>query len=163
MRVKESALLLSLLLCGGCVVMGPRTDLAAVKNDVQMFARSVADGVTKDGPKAWQNYFENSPTFFMVVDGRMEFQDGAAVQAAMPKLTEAIKKIELKWGEPLRVDALTEDLAIMAAPWHELVTLADGKALDNSGYFTALIEKHDGHWQFRNAHWSTTPSQAPAR
>ena len=81
----------------------------------------------------------------------------------MPKLTQAIKKIELKWGDPLRVDPLTENLAVMAAPWHEFVTLADGKLLDNSGYFTAVAEKRNGHWQFRNAHWSTTQNQAPAR
>jgi len=153
-----------LLLCGACVRMAePPADLTEVRNDVQQFARSVADGVTKDGPAAWQKYFENSPDFFMAVDGHMEFQDGAAVQAAMPKLTQAIKKIELKWGDPLRVDPLTENLAVMAAPWHEFVTLADAKLLDNSGYFTAVAEKRNGHWQFRNAHWSTTQNQAPAR
>ena len=157
MRITEAALLLALLICGAC---GSRQTapgrLAEVKSGVESFARSVAEGVTKQGPAAWQDYFEDSPAFFMAVDGRLQFPDGAAARAAIPELTRTIKKIELQWGNGLRVDPLTEDFAAVAGPWHEILTLADGSRLDTSGYFTAVAESRNGRWQFRNAHWSTT-------
>jgi hypothetical protein len=126
-----------------------------VENEVRSFARSVAQGVTKHGPSAWQDYFENSPSFFMAVDGRVQFPDGASAQAAIPNLSRTIRKIELQWGDGLRVDPLTQDLAVVAAPWHEVMDLADGNRMDVSGYFTAVAENRNGRWQFRNAHWST--------
>jgi len=163
-RVIESAVLLSLLLCGGC---GSRQSAdgrhAAVKGDVQSFMRSVAENVTMQGPAAWQNYFENSPSFFMAADGRLQFSDGAAAQAAIPNLIRTIKKIELRWGDGLRVDPLTDDLAVIAAPWHEVMTLVDGNRLNTSGYFTAVAACRNGRWQFRNAHWSTTQPAGSAK
>jgi hypothetical protein len=134
-----------------------------VKNEVQSFTRSVAEDVTRHGPSAWQNYFENSPSFFMAVDGRVQFADGASAQAAIPNLSRTIKNIELQWGDALRVDPLTQDLAVIAAPWHEIITLADGNRIDTSGYFTAVAESRNGRWQFRNAHWSTTQSAGLAK
>ena len=163
MRIVESALLLSVLLAGGCASRQPGpARLAEVETSVQSFARSVAEEVTRQGPAAWRDFFEDSPSFFMAVDGRLQFPDGAAAKAAIPELTRSIQKIELEWGKDLRVDPLTEDLAVMGAPWHEILTLADGNRLDVSGYFTGFVESRDGHWRFRNVHWSTIqPASAP--
>jgi hypothetical protein len=164
MRILEPAILLPLLLCGAC---GSRqTDsarLMEVKNDVLSFTRSVAGNVTTRGPAAWQDYFENSPSFFMAVDGRVQFPDGASAQAAIPDLARTIKRIELQWGDDIRVDPLTQNLAVIATPWHEIITLADGNRLDTSGYFTAVAESRNGHWQFRNVHWSTSQSARLAK
>lgn len=154
MRFTPSALTL-LLLCSACV--SRQTRLAKVAKEVQSFTRSVADNVTQQGPSAWQRYFENSPSFFMAADGRIQFQDGAAAQATIPSLARAIKKIELRWGDGLRVDPLTQELAVVAVPWHEVLTFSDGNRQNSSGYFTAVAESRDGRWQFRNAHWSTAP------
>jgi hypothetical protein len=162
-RVTESAVLLSLLLCGACGSRQPAARLAAVKSDVQSFMRSVAENITLRGPAAWQDYFENSPSFFMAADGRLQFSDGGAARAAIPNLFRTIMKIELRWGVGLRVDPLTDDLAVIAVPWHETMTLADGNRLDVSGFFTAVAESRNGRWQFRNAHWSTVQPAGSAK
>ncbi len=99
----------------------------------------------------------------MAVNGRVQFADGAAAQAAIPNLSRAIKKIGLQWGDDLRVDPLTRDLAVVGAPWHEIMDLADGNRMDVSGYFTAVAEKRNGRWQLRNAHWSTAQSAGIAK
>ena len=164
MRIIESALLLSLFLDGGCASRQPAASrLAEVKSNVQSLARSVADEVTRQGPAAWRDFFEDSPSFFMASDGRLQFPNGAAAQAALPELNRAIKKIQLEWGKDIRVDPLTENLAAMGASWHEILTFADGNRLDASGYFTSVAENRDGHWRFRNVHWSTLPPASPPK
>ena len=117
--------------------------------------QSVAASISERGPAAWPEYFDKTPAFFLAVDGQVQFSDGPAAQAGIPRLARMIKKIELRWGDALRVDPLSDDLAMVGAPWHENVTLADGHLLDTSGYFTAVAERVQGRWQFRNAHWSS--------
>src|SRR5271154_3206620 len=108
MRRTDSALLLSLLVCGSCGFRRAEPAPAgAVRNQVQTFARSVAEGVTRDGPAAWAKYFDNSPSFFMAVDGRLKYADGAAAQSAIPELVRTIQKIELHWGDGLRIDPVS--------------------------------------------------------
>jgi len=51
-------------------------------------------------------------------------------------LTRTIKSIELRWGDDLRVDPLTPDLAVMASSWSELRVAADGGRVTDRGYFT---------------------------
>jgi hypothetical protein len=149
MRLLPAALL---LLCAACA---HRND---VGDQVGAFARTVAQHVTRDGVTAWRTYFPDSPAFFMAVDGHLEFQSGADAHAKIPAIARSIKSMRLEWGDPVRIDPLTSDLVSFAAPWHEIISLADGARTDAGGYFTALVEKRDGHWQFRNAHWSTAPA-----
>ena len=144
---------LSLLLFGACA---RRYD---VRDQVGDFARTVAEDVTRQGVTAWRTYFPESPNFFMAVDGHLEFQNGADAHAKIPVIARSIKSIQLAWGDPIRIDTLTPELAVFAAPWHEVINLADGNRTDASGYFTAVVEKREGRWQFRNAHWSTVPAK----
>jgi hypothetical protein len=143
--------LLSVLFGIGCHTDPP---LDRVKLEVANFARTVAEGVTARGPAAWQDYFEDGAEFFMASEGEVQFADGAAARAAIPGLVRTIKAIQLRWGE-LRIDPLTQDLAVVAAPWNEVAVLADGKRVDERGYFTGIAERRNGSWRFRNAHWST--------
>jgi hypothetical protein len=147
-----------LLLVSAACNSRQEADLSRVKSEVRSFAQTVAENVTRRGPSAWQDFFEDGQSFYMAVDGHVEFVDGAAVRAAMPELTRTIRKLDLQWGGAMRIDALTADLASIGTPWHEIIDLADGTRLDNSGYFTALVERRGGSWQFRNAHWSTLPA-----
>jgi hypothetical protein len=135
---------------------------AAVEAGVRAFTRTVAHDVTEEGPAAWRKHFADSPSFFMAVDGKLVFPNGAAAMAAIPDLARAIKHIELRWGDDLRVDPLTTDLAVVAATWHEVIVDPAGKRLDETGYFTGTAENRDGRWQFRNAHWSVAAPAAPA-
>lgn len=129
----------------------------AVEAEVQAFAWAVAHDVTEEGPLAWRRYFEAGPQFFMAVNGRMAFPNGAAADKGTQNVALKIKKIQLKWDGDLRVDPLTPELAVVAAPWLEIQVDAAGHRTEESGFFTGLAEYRDGRWQFRDAHWSAVP------
>jgi hypothetical protein len=129
-----------------------------IQREVKEFAARVAHDVTQDGPAAWRKHFSESPAFFMASEGHLQFPDSASAITGIQELTRTIKHIELQWSD-VRVDVLTPELAGMAAGWHEVVDLADGKRAESGGYFTGIAESRNGRWQFRNAHWSVA---APA-
>lgn len=121
---------------------------------VKEFARTVAHDVTAEGPSAWRRYFETDPAFFMAVNGRLAFPNSAAADEGIEKAALTIKQIELEWGNDLRVDPLTQQLALVAAPWREIQVDAAGHRTETTGFFTGLAEFRDGHWRFRDVHWS---------
>jgi hypothetical protein len=127
---------------------------AAVEDGVRAFTRTVAHDVTEEGPAAWHTHFADIPSFFMAVDGRLVYPNGAAAMAAIPDLVRNIKHIELRWGDDLRVDPLTADLAVVATSWHEVIVNATGKRVEETGFFTGVVQYRDSSWEFRNAHWS---------
>jgi len=128
---------------------------AAVDRAVGGFMQTVARSVTQDGPTAWLKYFDSSPAFFMAVNGQLAFPNAVAAQEGTRKFAQTITHIELKWGDDLRVDPLTADLAMVAASWHETMVDVAGHRVDQMGYFTGLAEYREGRWQFRDAHWSS--------
>lgn len=127
---------------------------AAVEEGVRRFAATVAHDVTQDGPIAWRKHFSDSPAFFMAVNGKLAFPSGQAAAQAIPEVARIYKHIELRWGDDLRVDALTPELAILATSYDEVLDYADGHRDAVSGYFTGLAELQNGQWRFRDAHWS---------
>jgi hypothetical protein len=133
----------------------------AVEDGVRAFTRVVAHDVTTEGPSAWRKHFADSPAFFMAVDGHLVYPNGAAAMAAIPDLARSIKHIELRWGDDLRIDPLTADLAVIASSWHEVIEDAAGKQMEETGYFTGTVEYRDGRWQFRNVHWSLAAAPGP--
>jgi len=130
---------------------------------VRAFMQTVAHDISQEGPAAWDRHFAQSPAFFMAADGRVEYPNRAAATTGIQDLTHIIKKIELQWGDDLRVDPLTWDLAQVGASWHEVLVNGAGERMDENGYFTALAEYRDGRWQFRNAHWSVPVPPAAIR
>ena len=136
---------------------------AAVDSGVRSFMRDVAHDVTQDGPAAWRKYFADTPAFFMAVNGKIAFANSAEVTAGLPQVALVLKQVELKWGDDLRVDPLAPDLAVVAAPYHELQVWADGHRVEENGYFTGVAQYRDGRWQFRDAHWSAPVPPPPAR
>jgi hypothetical protein len=156
MRSWQWALLASVL-CSGCS-SSPRdltsTRAAEIDKEVRAFAKDVASGVTREGPTAWRRYFSEGSEFFMASEGKLVFANGASAAATIPDLARSIRQIELVWGEELRVDPLTPELAVMASPYHEVRTGPSGDHVSEGGYFTGTTEFKEGHWRFRNAHWS---------
>jgi hypothetical protein len=134
---------------------------AAVEQGVRTFMATVAHDVTQEGPLAWSKHFESSPAFFMAVNGQMAFPSGATAKEGIQNVALTLKRIDLKWGDDLRVDPLTPELAVVATSWHEIKTDADGQTTEDGGFFTGLVEHRDGRWQFRDAHWSS-PVTPPA-
>src|SRR5579864_8648945 len=131
---------------------------AAIDVDVRAFTFAVAQDVTREGPAAWRRYFSESPAFFMAADGHLQFPDSASATAGIQALTRTIQHIDLKWGDDLRVDPLAPDLAMIAAPYHEVILTSSGSSVDSRGFFTAVAEFRDGQWRFRNVHWSAAKS-----
>jgi len=131
---------------------------AAVESEVRQFTATVAHDVTSEGPIAWRKFFSDKPEFFMAVDGQLAFPSGAAAAAALPQIASRFKHIELQWGADLRLDPLTDKLCSVATSYTENIELQPGVTGMPSGrevgYFTGIAESRDGHWQFRNAHWS---------
>ena len=171
MRTLQCVLLLVTLTSAGSSAQrnapGPSQHLispraAGVEDGVRAFMHDVAHDVTQDGPMAWRKYFADTPAFFMAVNGKIAFANSAEVTAGLPQVALAIKQIELKWGDDLRVDLLAPDLAVVGASYHELQGLADGHHVEDSGYFTGVAQYRDGRWQFRNAHWSEPVPPPPA-
>ncbi len=127
---------------------------AAVEGGVRAFTRAVAHDVTQDGPAAWRRHFSDSQSFFMAAEGQLVFPNSLAATAGIQDLARTIKQIELRWGDDLRVDPLAPDLAVVAAPYHEVRVNTGGQRVEEDGFFTGIAEYRDGRWQFRNAHWS---------
>lgn len=153
--------LLAAAVVAGCITgdaaakdsQGPNPD-RAVDQAVRGFMQNVAQDVTQDGPLAWLKYFDESPQFFMAVNGQMAFPNAAAAEEGTRKFAQTIRHIELKWGDDLRIDPLTANLAVVAASWREIQIDTDGHRVDEAGYFTGTVEYRKGRWEFRNAHWS---------
>ena len=153
----------TVLLLGACSrakdAGSPRPDqTASVTKEVRAFTATVAADITKRGVIAWQDHFSGTPAFFMVVDDKVIFTDRDDATKQIPEIAAMTSRIELQWGEPMRIDPINGELAMVAAPYHELIVGADGKRIEENGYFTALAEKNAKGWQFRNAHWSVTPA-----
>jgi len=135
---------------------------APVEDGVRRFAGLVAHDVSQDGPIAWGKYFSDRPEFFMVVNGKIAFPSGQAAVLALPEVARAFKHIDLRWGNDLRVDVLTPELAVMGASYDEVLDYADGHREAVSGYFTGVVELRNGQWQFRDAHWSSPAAAGKA-
>jgi hypothetical protein len=128
---------------------------------VRAFVLEVARNVSRDGPSAWKRAFADGPEFSMAANGLLVFADGQAMARGVDELTHTLPKIQLSFGEDLRVDPLTPTLAAVGASYSEVQTDASGRQHDDHGYFTALAQLKDGAWRLRSAHWSSVPPSAP--
>ena len=132
---------------------------AAVAASVRHFALAVAQDVTAHGPTAWRRHLSDTPSFFMAVNGQLQFGDSAAASRAIAALPGMIQRLELTWGEDLRVDPLTAHYAVVASSYSEIQVSPQGQTHTERGYFTAVAERHGGDWTFRDVHWSSAVPQ----
>jgi hypothetical protein len=163
MRLRFLILLLAVLPLVGCLMRvsdrEPQPMSAArravVEEGVKKFAADVAHDVTQQGPSAWHQHFADVPGFFMVVNGQLAFADNKGAAEGIDAAARRFKHIDLTWGNDLRVDALAPDLAVLGASFTEVLeAAADGHRETEHGFFSGVVEKRHGHWQFRDAHWS---------
>jgi hypothetical protein len=127
---------------------------AQVQAEVGTFVLRVADDVTREGPLAWKKEFQDGPQFFMASEGQLAFRNGQEATQGIESFAKTIKNMELHWGDDLRVDALTPELASVGTTWKEVRVDVEGKSVTQGGYFTGLVEKKNKEWRFRDAHWS---------
>ena len=127
---------------------------AAIEESARTFMHTVAHDVTQEGPLAWLKFFSTGPEFFMAVNGQLAFPNAAAAKEGTQNFARTHNHIELTWGDDLRIDPLTAELAVVAASWREIQVDKAGHRIETAGYFTGLAEYRDGRWRFRDAHWS---------
>lgn len=132
---------------------------ASVEQGVREFMAQVARDVTREGPVAWRKEFSGGPEFFMASDGQLAFASGAAAMQGIEGVAQMIQKIELKWGEDLKIDVLAPKLAVVGTSWAEERDEAQGHHVKQSGYFTGVVEERYGKRVFRDAHWSTAAAE----
>jgi hypothetical protein len=125
-----------------------------MRDSVRGFAASLAHDVTTQGPSAWGAYFADDPAFFMADEGRLVFPNHDAAARAIATLTQTITRIELRWGDTVRVDPLAPGFAVLAAPYHETQVDRRGRRVEENGFFTGIVEHTASGWQVRDAHWS---------
>jgi hypothetical protein len=133
------------------------TQRAATENGVRAFMHRIAADVSREGPAAWRREFSDGPEFFMAANGLLVFADGAAAARGIEALTHTLPKIELAFGDDLRVDALTPALAMIGSSYTELQTDERGLQHTDRGYVSGLAEFKAGQWRLRSAHWSSRP------
>lgn len=136
---------------------------AALDESARTFMHTVAHDVTQEGPLAWLKFFDTGPGFFMAVNGQLAFPNAAAAKEGTQAFARNINRIDLTWGDDLRVDPLTAELSVVATSWREIQVDKAGHRLEEAGYFTGLAEYRDGHWRFRDVHWSAPIPPPPAR
>jgi len=168
----QCTLLLAAFASAGC---SPRTSgsaelqsitpasAAAIDESARRFMHTVAHDVTQEGPLAWLKFFDTGPGFFMAVNGQLAFPNAAAAKEGTQNFARTINRIELTWGNDLRVDTLTTELSVIAASWREILVDKAEHRIEEAGYFTALVEYREGSWRFRDAHWSAPIAPPPAR
>jgi hypothetical protein len=159
--------------CGGCRGLTDKPQALTperrteVEDSARKFMAAVAHDVTQDGPLAWRKFFADRPAFFMAVNGQMAFPSGQAAAQAIPEIAKKLKRIELHWGDDLRLDPLTESLCAVGASYTEVIEVQPGGAEEmqgtHRGYFTGVAENRNGKWQFRDVHWSEVVPPAPAK
>lgn len=160
---RAAALVLMALAAAGCHPRGATTDAPAAQprsaeeDSVRAFMQAVAQNVSREGPAAWRREFTEGPEFFMAVNGQLVFANGAAAARGIEALAHTLPKIQLRFGDDLRVDVLTSAFALVGCSYSEVQTDAQGQQRTDRGYFTALAERRDGQWRFRSAHWSSLP------
>ncbi len=162
--MKLTSLICLIIFTGSCnnrTVRNTPAQNSEVKDSVAKLMQNISKEVSEKGPVAWLQIFENSPGFFMVSDGQLQFPDNdSAHRFISHTLIKMIPNIDLKWHN-LRIDPLTNTLAAIGADFHEDITTMDQRRMPVDGYFTALAENGAKGWQLRNAHWSikkNTPS-----
>ncbi len=125
-----------------------------VKDNVSQMTANIVSDLKVKGPIAWLDYFENSPGFFMAVQGALAFGDYQSANTYVrDTLVKTFRQITLQWDH-LHIDPLTSTLASVGTGFHEEIIDSAGRKISQEGYFTALVEKTIRGWQLRNVHWS---------
>lgn len=119
----------------------------------------VAVDVTRDGPIAWKHYFASGPAFYMASEGRLVFDGGEAARKGIDELTRTVERIELRWGEPIRAEALTRSRALVSAAYYERIVSRSGTTTDEEGWLTGVAEEGPEGWKFLSLHWSVAPQR----
>lgn len=144
--------------CDGLTQTASPSDRKENKEKIDKLALMIESDLSKNGPTAWLNYFEDSPHFFMASNGELVFKDYKNAHSFITNvLVKNISKINLKWRN-IKVDPYATDWGSIGADFHEDLIDPSGKIIVVDGYFTATAHQTSNGWKLRNAHWSIKPA-----
>jgi hypothetical protein len=126
---------------------------ASMRDSIVSMTRSLSGDLSAKGPMAWLYYFDHSPQFFMAADGQQVFPDFQTADHFVREFSKTIRKVDLTLAS-VRIDSLSAQEASLGADYRETLTDSAGRASENSGYLTGLLDQTKSGWQFRNLHWS---------
>ena len=130
------------------------TQSSSVQDSVRQMMETTARDVSKEGPIAWLDHFENSKDFYMASGGILVFPNNdSATNFVKNVVVKMMPKVELHWNN-IRITPINTKYADIAANFHEEVTDSAGNRKPMDGFFTGMAQKADKGWQFLNAHWS---------
>jgi hypothetical protein len=125
-----------------------------VDDSVRQMMETIGKDVSARGPIAWLDHFENSKDFFMASGGSLVFPNyDSAAGFVKTVVVRMMPKVELSWSN-IRISALDEDYANIAADFHEDITDSLGFRKPSDGYFTGIAHHGASGWMVLNAHWS---------
>jgi hypothetical protein len=127
----------------------------SVNTAVRTMATNIARDLADKGPKAWLDYFEENPNFFMANEGQRTLPNNEfATRFVKDILSKQIMKVNLMWNN-IYVDSLSPTLAMLSAGFHEDLFNKDDQSTPADGYFTGIAEQTPTGWKLRDLHWSS--------
>lgn len=145
--------LILLLGTGGCRAI-EQADVMTARTEVRVWADHLARDLGRDGPEAWPRYFLDDPSFFMAVDGKVQFLDHAQAQKFCSEFDARTARVDLVW-ESIRIDALDPMHVVLGANYHESIVDVSGKTSTFAGYVTGVVVKTETGWKLQHLHWSS--------
>jgi hypothetical protein len=127
------------------------------KDSILQMASSLSKDLSLQGPKAWLQYFENSPSFFMAAEGELQFSGYESARKEITNnLARSIRRIGLQWKD-MQVQLLANGLASVQAGFRSDDIGFDGTKKTYDGYFTGTAHLTATGWKLLNLHWSMKP------
>lgn len=131
------------------------TQKIAITDSVKNMTANISRDLATKGPVAWLDYFDNSPQFIMISDGKVSFHGyNSANKFIRDTLSKKMSKISLKWIH-MHIYLITRDTVYINSNVYEDITMSNGETTDYDGYFSgAALSTKDG-WKLINLHWYT--------
>jgi hypothetical protein len=153
----------ALALAAGCRAPSPAplTDLqrTAITDSVRALADAFAAWASTQGAgRAYETFFDSTPSVLMAADGRI-----------VAIASEAVAARYHGWAPPagarmtrdsVRVEPLAPGLAHFAGAFREAFTPPSGPAYEGHGVMTAVAVSRPGGWRFAASHTSVAPTGA---
>ena len=127
---------------------------AALVVEVTDFMNALPKRLGRDGPAAWLDHFAEDDRFSMASDGAVAFADRDEAAAMLADFAPTIATMELVW-EQLRVDILSEDVALVVTPYRERLVTTAGEELSFAGCFSGVAVRTPVGWRLLHLHWSS--------
>jgi len=150
---------LVLLGCDGAPRQAPVAADDAALEGARALVTSIPAALAERGPSAWLDYFEDSPSFFMVSDGAIVFADLPAARDFLAGFAARVSALTLSWHEP-RYENVGGGVVVVTAGFDETIRMTDGTESSFGGRMSGVVRRAGDGWRLQHLHWSTPVAPA---